>query len=195
VQALVWAPVSDCVPHERPFSFAAAPGVELVGDSVNVSVFFTPPEAAVRVTIVVAFTAVALILNAAELDPVATVTEEGTFRALLLLESVTGVWLIAGALRDTVQALVWVPLRDCVPHDRLLNVATIFGDRVIVAVCFTPLAYAVRVTFCAVFTAEAVTVNDALIVPAGMLTVVGVRNAPLLLVSVTDFLLFIAWLR
>ena len=81
------------------------------------------------------------------------------------------------------------------PHDRLLSVATSFGDKAIVTVCFTPLAYAVSVTVCVVFTAEAVTVNDALVFPAGMLTVVGVRNAPLLLVSVTDFVLFIAWLR
>jgi hypothetical protein len=49
----------------------------------------TPSAVAVKVTFFETETVVAVTLNVAEVPPVATVTDDGAFRALLLLESAT----------------------------------------------------------------------------------------------------------
>jgi hypothetical protein len=53
------------------------------------SVCDTPSAVAVKVTFFEAVKVVAVTLNVADVPPVAMVTDEGAFRALLLLESAT----------------------------------------------------------------------------------------------------------
>ncbi len=69
-----------------------------------------------------AVTVDALALKLTEVEPAATVTEAGTCRTMLLLESVTTVGLTAAALKYTEHVSVAGPVNVCVPHETLLSV-------------------------------------------------------------------------
>jgi hypothetical protein len=71
----------------------------LVAFSWITSVCETPSADAVRVTDCSADTAEAVAVKPAEVEPLATVTVAGTCREPLLLESDTGIALIAAPLR------------------------------------------------------------------------------------------------
>jgi hypothetical protein len=120
---------------------------------VITSVCDTPSAVAVSVAFCEALTADVATLKVAEVPPAATVTEAGARSALLLLDSVTTNWLVAAALRDTVQVLVCAPVSDCVPHERPSSVATgagfgeATGYRMIVSDSVTLSDVAVRFTF------------------------------------------------
>jgi hypothetical protein len=64
----------------------------------------------------------ALALKPTEVEPAATVTEDGTCKAVLLLASVTTVELTAAELRYTEHVSVDGPVNVCVPHETLLSV-------------------------------------------------------------------------
>jgi hypothetical protein len=72
-------------------------------------------------------TADAWALKLVLLAPAATVTEAGTFKALLLLESATTIGLDAAVLRYTEHASVAGPVNVCVPHEILLNTGVAAG--------------------------------------------------------------------
>jgi hypothetical protein len=150
----VAGPVNVCVAHEIVLSVATGAGVgDAAGDSVIASVCDTPSAVAVSVAFAAVVTADAVALKAALVEPSATLTEAGTFNALLLLESVTTVWLVAAALRDTEHESVVGPVNVCFPHEIEFSVATGAGvedgpgDSVIASICATPSAVAVSVAF------------------------------------------------
>jgi hypothetical protein len=88
------------------------------------SVSDTLSAVAVNVAVCVLLTTDAVTLKPALVAPAGTSTEVGACSALLLLESVTTVWLVAAALRYTEHAVVVGPVNVCVPHETSLNVAT-----------------------------------------------------------------------
>jgi hypothetical protein len=192
----VVGPVNVCDPHVTLLNVDAEVGA-VVGDRVIASTCDIPSAVAVNVAFAAVVTADAVALKAALVDPAGTVTEAGTFNALLLLESVTTVWLVAAALKYTEHESVVGPVNVCVEHDTLLNVETgvVSGDSVIAAICDTLLAVAVSVAFTAVVTADAVALKAALVEPAAIVTEVGTVNALLLLESVTTVWLVAAALR
>jgi hypothetical protein len=157
---------------------------------VITSICDTPSAVAVSVAFCEALTADAVTLKAAEVPPLGTATEAGARSELLLLDSFTTAWLVAAPLRDTKQVSLCAPVIECVPHERPFNFATgsvvvPAGDKVITSVFLTPRAIAVSVAFCAVLTADAVTLNAAVVLPAATITEDGVRSALLLLESST----------
>ena len=129
--------------------------------------------------------------------PVATVTEAGTVRALLLLESVTTIGLVAAALRDTEHASDVGPVNVCVPHAILLNtgVAAAVGYNVITSVFDTLPSCPEIVTLTDLLTALETALNPVVVAPDATTTVDGTLSATLLLVSVTVVGLVAAALR
>ena len=129
--------------------------------------------------------------------PMATVTEAGTVKAVLLLESATTVGLVAAALRDTVHASVVGPVNVCVPHEMLLNtgVAAAAGYNVITLVFVTLPSCPAMVTLTDWLTALETAVNPVEVAPAATTTVAGTLSAALLLVRVTVVGLVAAALR
>ena len=191
VHPLVCAPVSDCVPHDTLLSVGADAAIGL---SAMISEIELPSAVAVKVTFWEVFTADAVTLKVTEVFDCGTVTEAGTRSDVLLLDSFTMVWMVAAALRDTVQTCVCAPVIESVPHETPLKLTTGIGElgageSVSTSVFLTPAAVAVSVALCEVLTADTVTLKDALILPASTVTNVGVFNEALLLESSTDVLL------
>jgi hypothetical protein len=115
---------------------ATGAGVGLgVGDPTGLrvitSVFVTLPTSAVIVTLTDLLTASETALNPAVVVPAGTTIVEGTFRAALLLISVTDVELFAGALRLTKHAVDWTPVSDSFPQETALR-------DMFVEICVTP---------------------------------------------------------
>jgi len=111
VHASVAGPVSVCELQETWLKVAA--GVDAVaGYRRMASVRFTLPAVAVNVTFSTALTVDAVTLKLAEVLPAITFADAGIFNALLLLESITKVSLVAAALKDTEQAMVVAPVTD-----------------------------------------------------------------------------------
>lgn len=90
--------------------------------SWSTSVSLTPLDVAVNVTDCVVVTADAVAVNPALDAPAATVRVLGTCRAVLLLDKVTTVELVAAPLKFTEHASVVGPVKVWVPHEILLNV-------------------------------------------------------------------------
>jgi hypothetical protein len=74
-------------------------GADEEGDRVIAFIWDTPSAVAVSVAVCELLTAAAVTLKPALVSPTGTFTEAGARSALLLLESVTAVWLVAAALR------------------------------------------------------------------------------------------------
>ena len=160
----------------------------------------TPFDDAVSVACSVVVTADAVAVNPPVLEPAATVTVAGTCKEPLLLASDTCTELAAGELKYTEHAVEAGPVIVCDPHAILLRVTVVAGEfddafSWITSVFDTPLAEAVRVADCVVFTAAAAAVNPAVAEPEGIVTTVGTWSAPLLLESDTFTGLVVAALR
>ena len=99
--ASVVGPVSACVAHESLLKVATGggEGADEDGDRVIAFICDTPSAVAVSVAVCALLTADAVTLKPALVSPTGTFTEDGACSALLLLESVTSVWLAAAALR------------------------------------------------------------------------------------------------
>jgi hypothetical protein len=137
-------------------------------------------------------TAEAVASKLADVLPVATFTARGTLSALLLLESVTTVSLVAVWLNETEHATDIGPVSDCFPHATLLSVATGVaggalgtGFSVRTSVSVTPCASPVIVTLTDLVTASVTALNAAVFCPASTTTEAGNLSAALLLVSDT----------
>jgi hypothetical protein len=114
----VVGPVNVFLSHEILVSVATGAGAgEESGDSVIASICDTPSAVAVSFAFSGLLTANAVALKPTFVSPAGTFTEAGTFKSLLLLESVTTVWLPAAA-----HASVVGPLNVCFSHEILLNV-------------------------------------------------------------------------
>jgi glutaminase len=120
---------------------------------VITSVCDTPSAVAVSVAFFEAVTADAVTLKVAEVSPFDTVSEAGVRSALLLLDSITTVLLVAAALRDTEHDAVCAPVIESDPHESSFNVATgagpvgAAGYSMIRSDFATPSAVAVRIAF------------------------------------------------
>lgn len=136
-------------------------------------------EVAVTVTAVLDVTDVAVAVNRTEVEPAATVTEEGTLRAELLSETVT-TWPPEGAAleRVTVQEEVPPALMEEGEHSRVLMIGS--GFTVTDAVLEDPFAVAVTVTAVLAVTEEAVAEKEAEVEPAATVTEAGTVSAELL---------------
>ncbi|MGC4053269.1 MAG: hypothetical protein QM757_28530 [Paludibaculum sp.] len=136
-------------------------------------------EVAVTVTVVLAVTEVAVAVNRTEVEPAATVTEEGTVRAELLSVTVT-TWPPVGAALERVTVHEEVPpaLIEEGEHKRLLTIGS--GFTVTDAVFDDPLAVAVTVTAVLAVTEVAAAENDAEVEPAATVTEEGTVRAVLL---------------
>lgn len=91
--------------------------------SVSAKVFVIPPADAVRVAVWFELTELAVAVKAALVAPAAIVTEAGTVTAVLLLDKVTVVALVAADVSVTVQASVPAPVSDELLQERALSVA------------------------------------------------------------------------
>jgi hypothetical protein len=110
--------ITDCVPVLPTATFpndtdvvlrdrAAAP----VGDeSVTLNVFVIPPALALMVAVCAVLTPSTVVVNAALVAPVATVTLPGTITAPSLVDRDTLTFAVAAEVRYTVQASVPFPL-------------------------------------------------------------------------------------
>lgn len=127
-------PVKELLLHVNPLREAAA----ATGFSWREKVWVTLPSEAVSVAVCEDVTAETVAVNVALVAPAATVTEEGTETAALLLlkETVKPGWL-AAAVSVTVQASVPEPVRELLLQLRLLRLPLFFA-------CPWPL----RCTFC-----------------------------------------------
>jgi hypothetical protein len=139
------------------------------------------------VTVVVEDGLVVLTVNVALVLPAATVTLAGVVATLvLLLESVTtappeGAWPERVTVPwDVLPPLTLVGLS--VSDERVTAVA---GVMVSVACCELPPSVAVMTTVARLVTVCVVTAKDAVVLPAGTVTLAGAPAAPLLLESVT----------
>ena len=81
------------------------------GDTMMLKVLVTPARAAVRVTVAVEVPPLTTA-NGAEEAPAGTVTLAGMATPALLLVKAIGVAAVAGALRETVQAVAEMPARE-----------------------------------------------------------------------------------
>ena len=142
-------------------------------------------------------TADATALKPVLVAPAAIVTEAGTVKALLLLESATTVGLLAAVLKYTEHPSVVAPVSVCVPHEILLKtgVAAWAGYSVITSVFDTLPSCPAMVTLTDLLTALEVALKPALAAPDAITTVDGTLKAALLLVSVTVVGLVAAALR
>jgi hypothetical protein len=113
---------TDCVAGELRSTFPKAT-LEVLTESLVVpaaagsnttdAVLLTPEAEAVIVAVCAVDTAVEVAVKAAELEPLGTVTDAGTFSELLLLARLTAKPLVpAAAVRDTVQASVAAPVSE-----------------------------------------------------------------------------------
>jgi hypothetical protein len=158
--------------------------------TVSSACWVTPPKDAVIVTVELAGTATGVVaVNVADVAPVAIVTLTGTPATLrLLLESATVVGDGAAALKLTVPVDVDPPGTVVGLSVRLLNTGApgaADGVTVNVALTVLPPADPEIVTAVLAFTAVVVIVNDALEVPAAIVTLAGTVATALLLASVT----------
>ena len=132
-------------------------------------------------------TALVLTVNAALVAPARTITLEGTLAApLLVVSSTCAPPVSAGPLSVT------VPVEDCTPPVTLVGfsvteerVGSACVTTVSEAVLVTPAYDAEMVTGVDVVTALVLTVNNALLAPAGTVTLKGTLAAPLSLVRST----------
>jgi len=132
-------------------------------------------------------TALVLTVNVALVAPAPTVTLKGTLAApLLVVSSTCAPSVSAGPVSVT------VPMEDCTPPVTLVGfsvteerVGSACVTTVSEAVLVTPAYDAEMVTGVDVVTALALTVNIALLAPAGTVTLVGPPATPLSLVSNT----------
>lgn len=100
----------------------------MVAVSCKVNVLFTPPAEAVRVTLWAVLTAEAVAVNEALVDPPATVTEEGTETALLLLARETvSPELLAADVSVTVHVSVAAPVMELLLQLRPLRLPLFFN--------------------------------------------------------------------
>lgn len=136
-------------------------------------------EAAVMVTAVLAVTELAVAVNRTEVEPAATVTEEGTVSAELLSETVT-TWPPVGAALERVTVHEEVPpeLTEEGVHRRVLMMGS--GFTVTDVVLEDPLAVAVTVTAVLAVTEAAVAEKEAEVEPAATVTEAGTVSAELL---------------
>lgn len=172
---------------------AGAPGVGggAGGVTVRVAVRLTPPKLAVIVTGVEAVTLDVVMANVAVVAPAATVTEGGTAAALPLLESMT-----AAPPAGAAALSVTVPVADAPPETlegetaRVDSVAVPGGGGAPGSTQSTgcspfPSLHTVSITGVDTDTECVVTVNVALLAPAGTVTLAGTdATEGLLLVSV-----------
>ena len=178
--AAVNAIVQVVVPPERT-AVGLQERVLITGSEeiVIVLVFETPFADAVTVTEVALTTVEAVAAKVAEVDPAATVTDDGTDRAELLSRTVT-TRPPAGAaeLRDTLQVEVPPEVIEEGAQARLL--ITTRGVTVTEAVFEVPLAVAVTVTAVLLVTVAAVVEKEAVEAPAATVTEAGTVRAELL---------------
>ncbi|MBN9662330.1 MAG: hypothetical protein J0H49_29295 [Acidobacteria bacterium] len=146
-----------------------------VTDAVREDAF----EVAVTVTVVLDVTEVAVAVKRTEVEPAATVTEEGTVRAALLSVTVT-TWPPAGAALERVTVHEEVPpaLIEEGEHSRVLMMGR--GFTVTDAVLEDPFTVAVTVTAVLAVTEAAVAENEAEVEPAATVTDEGTVRAELL---------------
>jgi hypothetical protein len=139
------------------------------------------------VEVVVPSTTLLVTVKVAVVAPAVTVTVAGTVAAaVLLLESVTRRWVVepaAGAF-SVIVAVEFATPPTTVVGFKVID-ATCGGLSVSVAVFVTPLRVAVMVTVVAAPTETLVTVNVALVAPAGTVTLAGVVVDALLSDNVT----------
>jgi hypothetical protein len=129
-------------------------------------------------------TAAAVAVNATEANPARTVAEEGTVRLVLLLLRVTTVPPAgATALSVTVHVVLW-PAPNAIGA-QLTDDSCAGAARFRVNVCELPLALAVTTAIWSVVTDPTFTVNPAVVVPTGTVTLPGTVALALLLESVT----------
>jgi len=101
-----------------------------VAFSCSAYVCKVPPAIAVRVAVCAVPTAVAVAVNAALDAPAATVTDDGTFTAELLLARLTFSALFAAADSVTEQASLPAPFSDALPQETALTpTAAVFASR------------------------------------------------------------------
>jgi hypothetical protein len=161
------------------------------GLNCTAKVFVAPPAFAVRVTDCAVVTADAVAVKAALVALAGTVTEEGTVSAALLLARPTLAPPVgAAAVRVTVQASVPAPVMEALLQVIALNAGAeglepLEGESCSAKVFVTPPELALRVTDCAVVTADAVAVKAALVALAGTVTEEGTVSAALLLARPT----------
>ena len=123
MQPSVTGPVTVCELHEI---LLRVDGVVGMGYTVITAVFLCPRALPEIVTSEDTVTAEETALNPAVFAPVATVTDAGRDSTPeSLLANVTTVGLVAGVLRETEQAFVWGPIRDCVPQEIWLSAADV----------------------------------------------------------------------
>ncbi|HUI58056.1 MAG TPA: hypothetical protein VLY04_23945 [Bryobacteraceae bacterium] len=122
-------------------------------------------------------------LNVAEVAPAATVTDAGTVKAALLLDSVTAL-PPAGAAWFSVTVQVLEALGPRLTGLQASAVTVLGAVKLIVALCELP-RVAVTVADCEVVKVPAVALNVAEVAPAATVTDTGTVNAALLLVNVT----------
>jgi hypothetical protein len=91
--------------------------------SVRAKVFEIPPDVAVKVAVCFEVTAVAVAVKPALDAPAAIVTDAGTVTALLLLDKLTVVAVVAAEVSVTVQASVPVPVSELLLQETALSVA------------------------------------------------------------------------
>jgi hypothetical protein len=121
--------------------------------------------------------------------PAAMVTDAGTVTALLLLDKLTVVAVVAAAVSVTVQESVPAPVSELLLHESALSAAgsvdVVDGFNCSVVVSETPFEVAVSVTVCAALTADTVAVNGSLVSSVHTYIDEGTCTAALLLFSVT----------
>ena len=120
--------------------------------------------------------------------PVAMVTEAGTITALLLLDKLTVVAVVAAAVSVTVQESVPAPVSELLLHESALSaggVDVVDGFNCSVVVSETPFEVAVSVTVCVALTDDTVAVNGSLVSSVHTYIDEGTCTAALLLFSVT----------
>ena len=116
------------------------------------------------------------------------VTEAGTITALLLLDKLTVVAVVAAAVSVTVQESVPAPVSELLLHESALSaggVDVVDGFNCSVVVSETPFEVAVSVTVCVALTDDTVAVNGSLVSSVHTYIDEGTCTAALLLFSVT----------
>jgi hypothetical protein len=137
---------------------------------------------AVRTTLVSTVTDDAVAVNEAVLAPTPTVTDVGTVSALLLLDRVTVIAVVAALFSCTVQLTCPGPGRVAAAQTKLDTLGGA-ASTVMVRVAVVPFAEAVSSTLVLVVTDAAVAVNEALLDPAATTIDAGTVSALLLLAS------------
>jgi hypothetical protein len=124
--------------------------------------------------------------------PEARLTDFGVLSAILLLESVTTISLVAAVLKDTEHASVVGPVSDWFAHEMSLSAGadtgfdSAVGLSVMTSVSVTSSAFPAIVTFTDFATASVTTLKSAVFAPDSITTAAGTFREALLLVSATD---------